>query len=177
MTVNGKFMSLMDYNAYLSDNPRGDMFNEQSKVLSGKFYYENDLCLDRCPDGVAEQAIENVENRIFFTGLHENLNESLRIMKALLGLDRLQVGHDNLGGYVFDADTISGADRKTLRRLHEADCELYDTAVRRYRSLTAGLRSIDDPQRVRELVQDWIRSTAKDEGNGGLVPPMECHAG
>jgi|GEM_PF-937882 len=168
MTVNGELLSFVDFYVHLSNQERVDLYNEQAKILTGRFLHDDPACMVTNPPGLSEEARANLASGIFFTGLYERLEESIDILKALLGLPRLQVGHSNQGDYRFDRASLPKADRKTLLRLNTPDHETYMAAEAGFERLSAYVRSVDDRRHLAERVRDWVCETA----GTNPVPPL-----
>lgn len=168
MTVHGELLSFVDFYVHLSNQERVDVYNEQAKILTGRFLHDEPACMVSNPPGLSEEARRNLETEIFFTGLCERFEESVDILKALLGLTRLQVGHVNRGGYAFDRTGLPKVERKTLLRLNTPDHETYLAAEARFDRLAAYVRSIEDRDRLAERVRDWLAETAARNP----VPPL-----
>ena len=172
LTVDGKLLSFVDFYAHLSNQERVDVYNEQAKILTGRFLHDDPTCMVSSPPGLSDEATSNVESSIFFTGLYERFDESIELLKALLGLPRLQVGHHNQGGYSFDRTGLAMADRKVVLRLNVPDPAAYLAAKSRFDRLSEYVRSLADRDALAERVGDWIRET---EGTNP-VPPMPIPA-
>lgn len=170
LTVNGELLSFVDFYIRLSGQERVDLYNEQAKILTGRFLHDDPACMISNPPGLSEEARKNLESNIFLTGLCEHFEESVAMLKVLLGLPRLQVPHANKGDYQFDRASLPKADRKSLLRLNTADHEMYLAAVERFRRLSAYVRSVENRGDHVERLHDWIRETAVAGANP--VPPL-----
>lgn len=176
LTVAGKLLPFVESYVHLSNQERVDVYNEQAKILTGRFLHDDPACMVSQPEGLGAEARRIIGSDIFFTGICEHFDESVDILKALLGLSRLQVAHINQGGYDFDRRSLSKIERKTLVRLNPADFEAYNAALEKFRRLAAYVRSVEDRACVAERVQDWILGTAAGGAASEPVPPLPVRA-
>jgi hypothetical protein len=103
------------------------------------------------PDIIA-QAKQNIDQYFTFVGLNEHFDESLVMLKHLMGWKRYPIyAQKNVTGTRRKQDKETEETVATIRRFNQMDLELYDYAAKYFHQQLAAVKDADFDQEVAQL--------------------------